>query len=263
MSGERTQVALRRMIAALGDLLYPPRCQVCDRFSEHPLCDPCRKLLTPIEPPYCERCGKPFDPNAHAAPVCAACAGHRGPLLWARSFGLHVGALRDAVNAYKFARRIRLSRPLGELLPALVTSGSPAAGPDAAVPSLIVPVPLHLARRRWRGFDQAELLSVALGEATGLPVGAGRLTRTRNTRPQIGLAAGQRAANVRGAFSAPSPLGPGERVVLLVDDVYTTGATLRECARVLRRAGAEAVCAVTVSRAAPEWHPQADLVRDV
>jgi len=145
----------------------------------------------------------------------------------------------------------------------LDADAAPLSLPLDRPPDAIVPVPLHPLRRRERGFDQAELLAAALAEATRIAVRPGLLLRTRYTDPQIGLRPHERRENVKGAFELRHPL-PGSGVrVLLVDDVYTTGATLEECAGTLRKGGAGAVYALTVTRAAPAWHPATDLGDDL
>ena len=243
----------------LGELVFPPHCQVCGGFSRLPLCESCRAALEAIREPLCECCGRPFDPHAAARPSCADCAPGRRRLAGARSFGLHVGRLREAVNALKFRGRLRLARPLGGLLCEVVRAQPPLALPLDRRPDGIVPVPLHPARRRERGFDQAELLAATVSAATGIPLREGLLVRTRYTDPQVGLGPGERRKNVAGAFALRYPLPTREPRILLVDDVYTTGATLEECARTLDPKRAGKVYAVTVTRAAPEWHPGADL----
>ncbi len=250
-----------RILKAVTALVFPPRCQLCERFCPSPLCERCADSFERIRPPFCERCGYPFDPNARARPLCSACSQNGRELEAARSFGLHCGALRDAVNTLKFRGKVRLAGPLGRLMADLF--GAEGDRPhQLSVDEIthIIPVPLHERRKTQRGFDQAELLAGALGEAISRPVRTGLLVRVRNTRPQVGLGPTERDANVRGAFEVRYRLPtPGVRA-LLVDDVYTTGATLRACARALRSGGAEAVHAATVSRAAPEWHPASDLV---
>jgi ComF family protein len=166
----------------------------------------------------------------------------------ARSFGRHEGPLRAAVNALKFGGRQRLARPLGQLLASLVTNPNYAGAWDVGPPAHIVPVPLHPARRTLRGFDQAELLAEEVSSASAVPLRKGFLLRVRDTPPQITLAAAVRVQNVRGAFALRHPLPSKGQRVLLIDDVYTTGATLEECARVLHRGGAAEVCAITLTR---------------
>jgi len=248
-----------KVLRELGELVFPPRCQICDCFSRPPICEQCAAAFEPIEPPLCERCGCPFDPKSHAPPACGACARGRRALTQARSVGLHVGRLRDAVNALKFGGRLRLGEPLGRRLAPLLGRESPSALNLEEPPDGLVPVPLHPTRRRERGFDQAERLAAAVSQATGVPLRSGLLVRTRYTTPQIGLSPRERRENVKGAFDLRYPLPREGLRILLVDDVYTTGSTLEECARTLQKAGAGAVYAVTVTRAAPEWHPAADL----
>ncbi len=247
------------VLRELGALVFPASCQVCKRLAQPPICPQCAASFEAIEPPLCLHCGRPFDPHGHAGALCSDCAGGRRALTSARSYGLHVGTLREAVNVLKFGGRTRVVEPLAALLAGLVGDAAPTALPLGQRPAGLVPVPLHPTRRSERGFDQAELLSASLAELTGVPVRRELLIRTRPTAPQVGLSAAQRRENVRGAFALRYPL-PSEGVrVVLVDDVYTTGSTLEECARTLRRAGAAEVHAVTVTRAAPDWHPKADL----
>jgi len=164
------------------------------------------------------------------------------------SAGVYAGTLREIVHALKYRNRTSLARPLASLL--LERCGNALAGADA-----VVPVPLHPSRKRSRGFNQAELIARAL-PLPCLEV----LERVRPTRSQTDLPADQRRSNVLGAFAvkgglSPFPLGTNRRrgtvplTAVLVDDVATTGATLSECARVLKEAGAREVRAVTVARA--------------
>jgi len=240
-------------------LLYPPRCQLCGRLHDDALCPACRAQAEWITWPYCERCGRALDPRAHAAPQCAQCR-RPGPLDGARACGHHVGVLREAVVRLKYSGRTRLAEPLGLMLAGRIAAeaDSPAPLPLPSVAALI-PVPLHPARRAERGFDQAELLAEVCGGEAQIPVWGDLLQRDRDTPQQTRLSDRERLKNVRGAFSAPTVPRLAGEALLLVDDVYTTGATLRECARALKRAGAAAVYALTVTRSVPDWHPSRDL----
>jgi ComF family protein len=157
----------------------------------------------------------------------------------------------------KFDRRRELVRPLGQLLAERVRreASYPHPLPLDRV-TAILPVALHPRRRAWRGFDQAVLLSRELSRATGLPLWEDVLVRVKNTPQQIGLSSEQRRQNMRHAFAVRRPhqdqVHGGD--FLLVDDVYTTGATLQESARTLNRAGAQRVYALTLTRATPTWH---------
>jgi ComF family protein len=212
-------------------------------------------LLAALFAPNCAACSNPLD-RPTAGPVCEACwaavalvgppPGCRqfGSIDAARSAGLYEGALRDIVHAFKYEGRRTLAPTLGGMMR--------DAGSDLlAGASCAVPVPLHPWRRFRRGFNQASDLAGLLG----LPV-VHALWRTRATAPQTGLTAAGRRRNVRGAFSISPLLSRrvrrtliADRVVVLVDDVRTTGATLDACARALKAAGAAEVRALTVALA--------------
>lgn len=178
--------------------------------------------------------------------MCAACASGDGPrhLDAARSCGVYEGALRNAVLALKFRGQRRAAQPLG----ALLASEAARAGWR---PDVVVPVPLHRARRRARGYNQAELLARACARRLGIPCASALIVRSRATRPQVGLAVADRRANVTGAFALtrPSDLARliGKRI-LLVDDVLTTGSTLDAAAEALRAAEPAAVWGLAVAR---------------
>jgi ComF family protein len=233
-------------LAAL-DLLYPALCPVCDAVlgagRRDPLCGACWDAVERIAPPVCARCGLPFatfDPAPAVAVTCEACARATPPFDRARAAAVFGGPLREAVHALKFRGARGLARPLA----ALVLDTPAAAALDGA--DALVPVPLAPARQRERGFNQATLIAEALGGARGVPVRPRWLRRQRPTLAQTDLTAAERRRNVAGAFAA-SPAVAG-RDVLVVDDVFTTGATVAECARTLRSAGARRVEVLTVAR---------------
>jgi ComF family protein len=228
---------------ALLAVTLAPRCAACATVLEAPLsgtvCDTCWGLVRTLAPPFCRRCGDPL-PSwrviSVAAEQCPRCR-RRPPLVdRGRAAGEYEGALREIVHAFKYEGRRSLARPLG----ALLRSAGAELLHDA---DCVVPVPLHPWRRMRRGFNQATELARQLD----LPV-VHALWRWRPTPAQTGLAAPARRRNVRGAFVV-ARVELDDRVVVLVDDVRTTGATLDECARVLRDAGAREVRALTVARA--------------
>lgn len=151
--------------------------------------------------------------------------------------------LRQVVHRFKYGRQASLGQPLGRLVAQVCRPWYRSSALD-----LIIPVPLHPQRLRWRGFNQAVLLGREVGKAWGLPLDPFVLTRKTDTAPQTGLSLKQRRPNVRGAFSiAPRRAVKGMRL-LLVDDIYTSGATVNECARVLLRSGARQVQVLTLGR---------------
>jgi ComF family protein len=170
--------------------------------------------------------------------TCMPCRAKR-PLLRVRAFGRYDGRLREAIHALKYGKHLALADPLGTAL-AHVVSGDPVL----RTADVLVPVPLHPGRWSERGFNQAEELGRVAARRTGIPFRR-LVVRMRPTVPQTELDEEERRRNVRGAF-AVSGTAAGLRV-LLVDDVVTTGSTLRECARALRRAGARDVYAAVVA----------------
>jgi ComF family protein len=150
--------------------------------------------------------------------------------------------VREALHAFKFSRKVALAAPLSAVLLEACRGGLPHP------PELVVPVPLHRARERERGFNQAALLARHVARCVGAPRGERVLRRARATAAQADLSGQDRNANVRGAFALRDPLAVRGRHIVLVDDVLTTGATVIECARMLRAGGAASVGILTVAR---------------
>jgi ComF family protein len=236
------------MVAAL-DLVFPALCPACGaRLAagrRDPLCGACWMGIERIACLRCPRCGAagPGVDGADAAETAGACAACRDepPVFdYARAAAQYRGPLREALHAFKFRGKRALARPLGDLVL------ERCAGLLAADVAALIPVPLAADRERLRGFNQATLLAERVGAALRVPVRPRWLRRARATAPQSDLSAVERRENVRGAFGA-SPAVAGLHVVV-VDDVFTTGATAGECARALRAEGARRVGVLTVAR---------------
>ncbi|MBW7957287.1 MAG: ComF family protein [Deltaproteobacteria bacterium] len=230
------------MLNALLDILLPRLCLLCGVDAEDDgFCPGCADLLSEsrICQPMCSTCGEPFPDSAGPDRECGACIGKAPPFISARSAYLYEEVVQDAVHRFKYAGEVSLAKPLGRLLSRL---------PMPLVPHKVVPVPLHPKRLKERGFNQSLLLARVLCNELGLSLARAGLERTRDTEKQTGLGADERKKNVAGAFSVRKPGSFKGMRVLLVDDVYTTGATIRECARALRKDGAE-VMALTLARA--------------
>jgi ComF family protein len=217
----------------VADLLLPRRCVACGA-GEELLCAACRSGLTVVRGPLCSRCGAP---TAWPVDRCVECSGRRLAYATARAAVVYEGVARLLVAAWKERGLRKLADVAAELVAAVVW-------PPAA--DVLTFVPGDRERTRRRGQNPAEALARALGPRWQLPLRP-LLERTRTLAPQRGLSGGARRANVRAAFRAG--LEPPPRVVL-VDDVYTTGATVAAAASELRRAGAKAVHVVTFARAA-------------
>ena len=228
--------------------LFPPRCGGCGQFSEPVFCERCAPLLLTIEAPCCGCCGRAFDPLARDAEMCARCREYPPAFEKARACWVFEGPPREAIHQFKYNRRFALGARLARAM--RDTAAARALLLDWQ-PQFLVPVALHGSRARARGFNQSELLSRDLGAIFGVPA-LDVLRRTRRTPPQVGLRLQARRRNVRDAFTVDEALWnahglAGARIVL-IDDVFTTGATLNECARVLRAAGAQTVGALTIAR---------------
>lgn len=237
--------------SGLLDLFFPPLCHQCRSFIPHAgrvhVCPACLVTSRPVEPPLCTICGVPFPAPAGIDHSCGPCLTSPPPFAAARAAFLYEGAIRDLIHRFKYDGAVQVRRPLALLMADRL---APLAAEKA--PDLLVPVPLHVRRLRQRGFNQAVLLGELLSREWQIPLGRRALQRVRWTEPQVNLAAKERLANVRGAFAVADPAQIRGARILLVDDVLTTGSTLAECSKVLLRAGAAEVCAVTIARVAWE-----------
>ncbi len=209
-------------LGALADLFYPQRCVGCQSRASDVLCRSCFEALPWIEAPFCERCGVPTAVDVF---VCEECKGVDFGFESARAPLRHEGVGKRIVHALKYGGYLRVV----ERLVAPIMREFAAGDFD-----VVVPVPLHRSRLRRRGFNQAEVLARGLAERIKVPA-SDKLQAVRRTRDQVELSAAGRRANVAGAFRAR---GTVRGRALLVDDVFTTGATLSACAGALRRAGA-------------------------
>ncbi|NVN98164.1 MAG: ComF family protein, partial [Geobacteraceae bacterium] len=153
------------------------------------------------------------------------------------------GNTRELVHQFKYSRRVLLRKPLALLATAHLQGFAEEFSPD-----LIIPVPLHLKRLKERGFNQAVLLGEIFAKRWGVQLSRNNLQRIRWTEPQVNLGAAERAANVKGAFALIDGAEIHNRRIFLVDDVYTTGSTAKECSRVLKKAGSAEIAVITVAR---------------
>jgi ComF family protein len=227
-------------LAGVERWLLPPACLLCDgpvpaRQNDALVCELCRSRWQPVAAPLCGRCGQP----ALADLECRLCAGWPEGLTRVRSAVWLRGSARDAVHRLKYEGWWRLGESLADAMRGL----EPLTGRVS-----LIPIPLGARRLRARGYNQSERIAAALGEWTGLPVRVDLLRRRRETRTQTALTPEGRQANVAGAFEAGAVAG---LVCVLVDDVFTTGATLAEAGAALHRAGARTVEGVTFARAEP------------
>ncbi|HET7437766.1 MAG TPA: ComF family protein [Thermoanaerobaculia bacterium] len=224
-------------------IVLPSWCIACDRelaWRERTAscCADCWASLPKITTATCRSCALPLPGDTH---ICIECSADPLPLDWCEAWGEYGGALEKLLHALKFSRQDFLDAPLAALLEERMRARGDVAF-DA-----IVPVPMLRARERKRGYNQAALLAFALAPRIGAPCEPSLLGRRKEGATQSTLPKRARAANVRGAFRAMP--AAKDRSILIVDDICTTGETLRACAAALRKAGAAKVCAVTVAKA--------------
>jgi ComF family protein len=239
-------MGLRNFFVAAADFFFPPRCLLCRKAlsaaGESHFCSKCRDQFLYISGPLCPQCGIPFVSPEGEDHLCSRCIS-RAPLFdRARAVGEYEGSLRTAIHRFKYDSRSLLAEPLGRLL---ADQGRKLFISNAY--DVILPVPLHPRRLRQRGFNQSLVLARQVGQQWGIAVEAEGLKRIRWTDSQTMLPVKERLHNVRGAF-AYSGRGVENKAVLLIDDVYTSGSTVDECARVMKRNGAKRVDVLTVAR---------------
>lgn len=228
------------------DLLYPRVCAGCDKpMRDEPghLCWDCFASMPYIAHPYCARCGDPVEGRVDEAFNCYACSEKEPHFELARSAVRYRGVLQEILRRFKYRGRLWAGAELAGLLDACVRTHYRPEEIDA-----VTFVPLYPVRRRERGYNQAEVLADQLARRLGKPLLRRCLARVRPTSTQTNLTAEQRATNVRGAFESRRTRQLAGRCVLLVDDVMTTGATVNECAKALKKGGAGRVVVVTVAR---------------
>ncbi|HEY6936837.1 MAG TPA: ComF family protein [Terriglobales bacterium] len=234
----------------------PGNCRLCSapltKISRLPVCDGCLEAMHPIAGLVCGICGERLaSPYAVSEGVarCGACQRLEPLFAKAVAYGSYEGGLREVIHLLKYEQVRPAAGVLGRMLGEAAGRAAPLLN---QVQPLVVPVPLHVTKLRQRGFNQSELIARAALRSPALmtlswPLHTGVLERSRPTESQTGLTRHQRRENIRGAFRVHDAAVAG-RTILLVDDVFTTGTTVSECARVLRKAGAAQIWVATVAR---------------
>ena len=233
-------------LRALVSLFYPPLCAVCSVPVDHSayLCAECSEKAPRIKPPFCATCSEPFPGAITETFSCANCAHRVLHFTAAVAVYRSRGVVRKIIHDFKYGHQLHLRYLVAGWL--VQTLDDPRLHGRRF--DMIVPVPLHPARKRERGFNQAELLAEALSAHAGLPL-RNALERIRYTTTQTAFDRSERMENLHNAFRLRKKVDVRRLRVLLIDDVLTTGSTLSECARVLKAAGAISVHAATAARA--------------
>lgn len=245
--GSAIRSGLREFLQAAGEILFPPACLSCGKGlpgrPQVSFCPACLQKVRQLEAPFCSRCGRPFQEAAGASHQCGFCLTHGWHFRQARA------ALRYESPVSEAVRRFKYGGSMDSLTTFAALSRQYLQRHPLHEPDLLVPVPLHITRLRQRGFNQALILCRKIFPAWRGKIEHRVLARRCSTKSQAGLNGTERRRNVRGAFMVPRPEIVQDRKVLLVDDVFTTGATVDECARVLIRSQAARVDVFTFARA--------------
>lgn len=238
---------LSRFARGCADLIFPPRCILCGNLPlnrNNPFCADCFSRVRQISTPLCERCGIPFDKTGGDDHLCGDCITSGPPFAVARALGSYESTLLDAIHRFKYRGKVVTGEILGKFM-----AGTTYHGFDINDYSLVIPVPLHPRKLRRRGFNQSLILAREIADTFGLPLDFTTLKRRLDTTPQIALGKEMRRKNVRRAFHVTDKERIEGHRVLLVDDVYTTGSTVGECARMLLKSKAAQVGVLTLARA--------------
>lgn len=238
------------MFSSLQNLLHflvPYQCPCCKKFlgeKERGICASCLSEIRWIEPPFCSVCGVPFVSSQVENHPCGSCTLRKRAFHMARALGYYEGTLRLAIQKWKYQERSSLTSFFGEMMgEGFFQYWSPSTI------DLLLPVPLHPKRLRERGFNQSLLLAKALSNRTKIPYQKRLLQKVHPTPPLMELHARERERVIKGSFRVVKKEEVVGKSILLVDDVYTTGATVNECAKVLLAAGANRVDVFTLAHA--------------
>lgn len=220
-------------------LLYPRTCCFCKAVDKTGICETCREKVVYVQEPRCKKCGKPI--RQEEKEYCYDCSHRDFAFEQGKSVWLHKEPVSTSIYQFKYHNKRIYAAFYAEEMHRLYGSWMKKNGME-----VIIPVPLHRKRRRRRGYNQAEILAKYLSEKSGIPMNAKAVVRTKKTVPQKKLNEKQRKKNLQDAF-AVTDYWEGEKRVLLIDDIYTTGSTIDALAKELKKKGAENVWFLTIS----------------
>lgn len=235
----------RTVLKSISDLLFPPLCLVCSSppqpHSSLLFCAECENKVELLKSPLCICCGRMFPKSTGGDHLCGKCLAGKWYFEMARGLVLYEKPISEVIHRFKYQGQTVSLKTFRNIF--LEISASEFHNPD-----LIIPVPLHPKKLRQRGFNQSVILARALFD--NKLVDHSILERVRNTAPQTGLNGKERRRNLKNAFQITDKKSVNNKKIVLVDDVFTTGTTVNECARILKRAGAKKVMVLTLARVA-------------
>ncbi|MGV8056474.1 MAG: ComF family protein [Smithellaceae bacterium] len=238
---------LKELLNDVSDIIFPPQCLACTDIINTPgkqvFCYVCQDKIRFISDSFCPICGIPFWESPAASHICGNCLENKPFYIKARAVAGFETVIMDAIHKFKYGRNISTGNSLGSFMADFSFPDF-----DFSEYSLLLPVPLHIKRLRDRGFNQSLLLAKKIGKKYKLPVNFSLLKRCKFTLTQTGLNKTEREKNIKGSFVVADKKKVHGKNIILIDDVYTTGATVNECAKILLKAGAQKVAVLTLSR---------------
>lgn len=240
-------MSLAEVLNDMSDVLFPPQCLGCAEIlhtlNDQIFCPTCKEQIHLITGSICHICGTTFPDSPAESHLCADCLEKKPYFSCARAVFSYENIILNAIHRFKYKRNISI----GETLASFMTDFQ-FPNMDYADYSIILPVPLHIKRLRERGFNQSLILARAIGEKHQMPVDFSLLKRHKFTLTQTGSNKKERKQNIKGAFEVTDKKKIAGKSIILIDDVYTTGATVNECAKTLIKAGAQKVSVLTLAR---------------
>jgi len=232
------------MINKFLNTLFPEPCPVCSgRATDHltaPICTECWQNIVPCSLPTCQRCGKPL--MSEFSLTCGNCLNSEPAFKYAKSFGIYDGVLRKAINLFKYYGVKRLSKPLSDIIMKM----------ELPRVEVLIPVPLFKTRLKQREFNQSALIARQLSKYLNLDLLINCLVKVKDTTPQVGLTSRERFKNIKNAFKVSRKNLIKDKDIMLIDDVVTTGSTIRECSKVLKNAGAADIHVISLAHGISE-----------
>ena len=236
------------------DFVYPQHCAVCKKHlkrEERDVCEVCWNSLVTLPDPFCPYCKSFIEREDTKCSFCESArkVGEDHNFFMVRSLGRFDDYYRELIHRFKYGKKIPLGRRLAQRLGETINGDSHLKTQNSCFleSDFLIPVPLHKSRYRERGFNQSEIVAQEISKIIGVSVLKNVLKRKKNTKDQTELSPLQREENVKGAFVVTKPEMINGKKIILVDDVITTGATLSECARMLKQAGAKEILGMTIA----------------
>jgi len=234
------------------NFVFPLDCKICEKpireSKGYSVCENCFKTIELIEQPYCIKCGKPLIPTdffkQNREVLCLDCKRKKYSFEFSRSTGIYDKVLKKCIHLFKYYGEKKFAKPLGKLMVDYLLKNNEFENKF----DLIIPVPLHKNDLKKRGFNQSVLLSKVIGDYFSIPVGESVLIKKKITPFQVNLSKKEREKNILKAFSVEKPEEINGKNILILDDVFTTGATVEECAKELIKSRAKNIFVLTLAR---------------